>query len=89
MSSAASAAVPLFMLATSLLLAVAHLFIQESQTWTRRTIGELLIVSISASLAYLFWKRATRWHLAIAQRLAKRLPRENRHRAPATFFDML
>ena len=48
------------MLATSLLLAVARLFVQESQTWTKQTIGELLFVSISASLAYLFWERAMR-----------------------------
>jgi drug/metabolite transporter (DMT)-like permease len=59
-SNAHGASVPLFMLAAGILLAVARLFVAEAQTWTWHAIAELLFVSISASLAYLFWERAMR-----------------------------
>jgi drug/metabolite transporter (DMT)-like permease len=59
-SGSHGAAVPLFMLATGLLLTVARFFVIETATWTGNAIRELLFVSISTSLAYLFWERAMR-----------------------------
>lgn len=53
-------AVPLFMLSTGLLLALARLFSPEGTVWTGRAVRELLFLAISTNLAYAFWEQAMR-----------------------------
>ena len=53
-------AVPLFMLGTGIILALARLAFPEQGQWTERAVRELLFMSVASSLAYLFWERAMR-----------------------------
>jgi drug/metabolite transporter (DMT)-like permease len=59
-SNSQGASVPLFMLVTGVLLGVTRLFFTETSSWTWDATVELVLFSISASLAYLFWERAMR-----------------------------
>jgi drug/metabolite transporter (DMT)-like permease len=53
-------AVPIFMLGTGVLLAVARLVSAEHPNWTGRAVRELLFLAISTNLAYAFWEQAMR-----------------------------
>jgi drug/metabolite transporter (DMT)-like permease len=52
--------VPVFMLGTGLLLALARLVIPEETEWTRRALRELLFMAVGSNLAYVFWEQAMR-----------------------------
>ncbi len=55
-----SGAVPIFMLATGMILGVMRIFSQEHTQWTERAVMELLYMAVGPNLAYVFWERAMR-----------------------------
>ena len=55
-----SEAVPVFMLATALVLGIGMLVFPEESTWSARALGELAFLAIGPNLAYVFWEMATR-----------------------------
>lgn len=58
--NAPEGAVPVFMLATGLLLGIGRLLAAEGTRWTGRAVLELLFMAVSSNLAYVFWDRAMR-----------------------------
>ncbi|MDP6124210.1 MAG: aromatic amino acid DMT transporter YddG [Candidatus Latescibacteria bacterium] len=54
------AAVPLFMLATGMILLVVRLGVAEETTWTAQTVYELLYMAIGPNIAYVLWEHAVR-----------------------------
>jgi drug/metabolite transporter (DMT)-like permease len=53
-------AVPIFMLATALVLGLGRFAARESATWTLRSLVEMLAMAVAAQVAYSFWDRAVR-----------------------------
>ena len=58
--AAESGAVPIFMLATGVILGLATLFLTEDTTWTGKAVLELLYMAGVSNLAYVFWELAMR-----------------------------
>ena len=57
---AESGAVPIFMLATGVILGLATLLFPKHTNWTVRTVLELLYMAVAPNLAYVFWELAMR-----------------------------
>ncbi len=48
-------AVPIFMLATGIFLAIMLMFVEETQTWTTNVIIELIFMTLVTNLGYVLW----------------------------------
>jgi drug/metabolite transporter (DMT)-like permease len=55
-----SGAVPIFMLATGVVLGLARCLVGEQSHWTGRALWELAYLAIGPNLAYVFWEQAMR-----------------------------
>jgi drug/metabolite transporter (DMT)-like permease len=57
---ATAGAVPLFMLATGVVLGAGRLVFGEVSVWSWRVVGELAVLTVAPNLAYIFWDAAMR-----------------------------
>jgi len=52
--------VSFFMMATGLILLLVRLFVPEQSSWTMRSVGEVLFMSLATLLSYVFWDMSMR-----------------------------